>query len=544
MTTPAQPTAAWWPTPAWWTNPSWWKGAVFYQIYPRSFADTNGDGIGDLPGITAHLPAIAALGVDAIWLSPVFTSPMHDFGYDVADYRDIDPIFGTLADFDALLAAAHAQGLRIIIDQVYSHSSTDHPWFRASRQSRDNPYADYYVWADPSPDGTAPNNWLGVFGGGAWTWEPRRRQFYLHNFLVSQPDLNLHNPDVQEEILEIARFWLRRGVDGFRLDVANFYTHDQKLRNNPPAGTGTAIKPYDMQRHVYDRSRPETLPFIARLRAVLDEFPNRMAVAEIASDSPVQRMAEYTAGPDRLHTAYSFVFLTGPLTPARVAETLTNFRTQAPDAWPSWAFENHDVPRSLTRWGAGRPPAPWSKTLIALLTTLRGTAFLYQGQELGLPQADLPLEALRDPEGIEFWPEYKGRDGCRTPMPWTAGAPHAGFSSAPPWLPIPPEHRALNVASQNADPASTLNFTRRFLAWRRAQPALVTGDIAFLAVPEPLLAFTRGGGAGGFTLIFNLGTAPAYLAWRAQDVAFDLGATRSTHGWDVPVGCGIILVGA
>jgi alpha-glucosidase len=521
------------------TEAEWWRGAVIYQIYPRSFFDSNGDGIGDLAGITARLPYVAGLGVDAIWLSPIFTSPMRDFGYDVADYRDIDPIFGTLADFDAMLARAHALGLRVIIDQVYSHTSTDHAWFQASRRSRDNPHTDYYVWADPKPDGTPPNNWLGVFGGVAWAWEARRRQYYLHNFLVSQPDLNLHNRLVQDEILEIARFWLARGVDGFRLDVANFYTHDQALRDNPPSG-GSAVKPYDMQLHLYDRSRPETLPFIARLRAVLDAFPARMAVAELATSQPERRMAEYTGGPDRLHTAYSFVFLTGALTPERVAATLTGLAAQAPAAWPSWAFENHDVPRSVSRWGAGRPAALWARTLIALLTTLRGTAFLYQGQELGLNQADLPLEALRDPEGLEFWPAYKGRDGCRTPIPWEADSPHAGFTTGTPWLPVSDEHAALSVSTQGHDPDSTLHFVRRFLAWRRGIPALVTGDLVFLPAPPPLLMFTRG---GCFTLAFNLGLEPVCVPHAAAQAAFNLGATRAAGAWTLPVGCGIILAG-
>jgi len=527
------------------TKTPWWQGAVIYQIYPRSFADANGDGIGDLPGILAHLPYVAALGVDAIWLSPVFTSPMRDFGYDVADYRAIDPLFGTLDDFDALVAACHRAGLKIIIDQVYSHTSADHAWFQASRLARTGPYADYYVWADPKPDGTPPNNWLTVFGGGAWEWEPRRRQYYLHNFLLSQPDLNLHNPAVQEEILAIARFWLDRGVDGFRLDVANFYTHDPLLRDNPPCARADAIKPYDMQRHIHDRSRPETLPFIARLRAVLDAYPDHMAVAEISSDNPVARMAEYTSGPDRLHTAYSFVFLTGPLTPARVGRNVARLRAEAPDAWPSWAFENHDVPRSVSRWAGTRPPQKFARLLIALLTTLRGTAFLYQGQELGLPQADLPFEALRDPDGITFWPDYKGRDGCRTPIPWTDDAPNAGFSSATPWLPIPPDHRPLSVAAQEADPESLLHWVRRFLSWRRAQPALLTGEIHFLDLPTSLLGFTRGEGAEGFTLIFNLGEAEETFSWpgAAPHVAFDLGAMLKSRTAFLPAATGALLSG-
>ena len=521
--------------------PEWWRGAVIYQIYPRSFADSNGDGVGDLPGITARLPYVAELGVDGIWLSPVFTSPMRDFGYDVADYRGIDPLFGTLADFDALLAAAHSLGLRVIIDQVYSHTSSDHPWFQASRAGRAGPFADYYVWADPRPDGTAPNNWLGVFGGTAWEWEPRRRQYYLHNFLVTQPDLNLHNPEVQDALLDVARFWLDRGVDGFRLDVANFYTHDQELRHNPPVEDAHGVKPYDMQRHVYDRSRPETLPFIARLRRVLDSYDDRMAVAELATSQPVRRIAEYTTGPDRLHTAYSFVFLTGELTPCRVTETIATLLEAAPGAWPSWAFENHDVPRSLTRWGAKRPPLPWAKTMIAVLVTLRGTAFLYQGQELGLTQADLPFAALRDPEGRTFWPAYKGRDGCRTPMPWTDEAPHGGFSTAAPWLPMPAEHLALNAATQAADPDSILSFTQRLLRWRQTHPVLRAGSIEFFDLPGTLLGFRRFQGDAAITFVFNLSTTAAFFAATNADAAFDLGAVRVADGWDIGPGCGLVL---
>jgi alpha-glucosidase len=521
----------------------WWRGAVLYQIYPRSFADSDGDGVGDLRGIIQRLPYVAELGVDGIWLSPVFTSPMRDFGYDVADYRGIDPLFGTLDDFDALLAAAHALGLRVIIDQVYSHTSSDHPWFAASRASRTGAQADFYVWADPRPDGTPPNNWLSIFGGPAWEWEPRRRQYYLHNFLVSQPDLNLHNPEVQNAVLDVAHFWLCRGVDGFRLDVANFYTHDRKLRDNPPANAPHALKPYDMQVHLHDRSQPDTLPFIARLRGVLDAYPRRMAVAELATSQPVRRIAEYTEGADRLHTAYSFVFLTGALTPHRVIETVTALLAQAPGAWPSWAFENHDVPRSMSRWGGSWPHVAWAKTMIALLTTLRGTAFLYQGQELALTQAELPFEALRDPEGITFWPDYKGRDGCRTPMPWTGEAPYGGFSTAPPWLPMPAEHLALNATAQDADPDSVLTFTRRFLAWRRQHETVRSGSIRFFDLAPPLLGFCRGDGADALTFVFNLGTKPAEFPADARAASFDLGAVRGVRAWSIGVGCGLVLAG-
>jgi len=521
----------------------WWQGAVIYQIYPRSFADSNGDGVGDLAGIISKLGYVAALGVDAIWLSPVFTSPMRDFGYDVADYRNIDPIFGRLAEFDALLAAAHGLGLRVIIDQVYSHTSNDHPWFIASRACHSGDFADFYVWADAKPDGSPPNNWQSMFGGPAWTWEPRRRQYYLHNFLAAQPDLNFHNPLVQDAILDVARFWLARGVDGFRLDVANFYAHDAGLRDNPPAAAADAIKPYDMQLHVFDRSRPETLDFIARLRGVLDSYPERMAVAELATSQPVARMAEYTAGPDRLHTAYSFAFLAGALTPARVTRVVAGLREKAPAAWPSWAFENHDVPRSLTRWGQGRGPG-FARCLIALLATLRGTVFLYQGQELGLTQAALTFEALRDPDGIAFWPEYKGRDGCRTPIPWDGTVPCGGFTTGHPWLPVAAEHLALNVAAQADDPGSLLNWVRGFLAWRREQAVLVAGEIVFHALPPPLLGFTREMDGAALTLVFNLGDTEGRVALAAAPaIAFNIGA--EWRGGDVvlKVGSAVILEG-
>jgi alpha-glucosidase len=330
-----------------------WKGAVFYQIYPRSFQDSDGDGVGDLPGLLARLPYVASLGVDGIWLSPVFASPMRDYGYDISDYTAIDPLFGTLADFDAVVAECHRLGLMIIVDQVYSHTSTDHAWFEESRQDRTNPKADWYVWADPKPDGSPPTNWLAAFGGGMWEWDSRRRQYYLHNFLPSQPDLDLHNPAVQDAILEVARFWLDRGVDGFRLDVANCYTHDRQLRDNPPSGATKAVRPYFMQRHIHDRDQPETFEFAARLRALTDEHADRFLLAELASDDPEGAIADYTAGEDRFHTAYSFRFLSKPFGPAVIRRGVEDLFARAPHAWPSWAFSNHDFERVASRWGEG-----------------------------------------------------------------------------------------------------------------------------------------------------------------------------------------------
>jgi alpha-glucosidase len=478
----------------------WWRGAVIYEIYVRSFADSDGDGAGDLRGITGKLDYVRALGADAVWLTPFFKSPMADFGYDVEDYMDVDPQFGTLADFDALAAEAGRLGLKVVIDLVLSHTSERHPWFCESRKDWQNPKAGWYVWADPKPDGTVPNNWLSAFGGPAWQWDPRRRQYYLHNFLKEQPDLNLHQPAVQDALLEVARFWLNRGVTGLRLDAANFYMHDALLRDNPPwpkgrpyAGEGRDDNPYYWQRHLYDKSQPENLTFLRRIRQLLDRYPGAMAVAEVADDEPVVRTAEYVQA-GVLHTAYNFSFLGRSFDAGAVRTVLSEFEATAQGGWPSWAFSNHDSMRLVSRWPQPVDQTGLAKMLITLLVSMRGTAFLYQGEELGLPEADVPFERLRDPYGIAFWPDYRGRDGCRTPMPWTSEGPAAGFSQVEPWLPVPEEHRRLSVAAQAGDPASVLNHVRALLAWRRQRPALVTGDLQFQPGDGPVLAFRRTSG--------------------------------------------------
>jgi alpha-glucosidase len=488
----------------------WWRGAVIYQIYPRSFLDTNGDGVGDLAGVIAKLDYIAALGVDGIWLSPFYPSPMKDFGYDVSDYVGVDPLFGTLADFDALLAGAHARGLKVIIDQVWSHTSDKHSWFVESTSSRDNPKADWYVWADPKPDGTPPNNWLAVFGGASWTWSTTRRQYYLHNFLVEQPDLNLWRPEVRAAILDVARFWLDRGVDGFRLDVINFIVHDAELRDNPAADlNATPAQVTQMQRHVFDRSRPEALGFIAELRALTDSYGERMTVGEVVDNPPLPRQQEYVE-PGRLHTAYGFHMLTARRgTPALFVEALTSWADAA--GWPSWSLGNHDVARFASRLAADDPRA--TQTLMAALICLRGTIFLYQGEELGLPQAKVPFERLRDPYDIAAWPGGVGRDGARTPMPWQSDAPQGGFSSAAEtWLPVDEGQRSLAVDRQEGDPGAMLAFTRALVALRKATPALAVGDARVIAAPEGVLAFERLEGSERVLCVFELGGARASLA--------------------------------
>ncbi len=499
------------------SNNRWWRGAVIYQIYPRSFLDTNGDGVGDLPGIVERLDYIASLGVDAIWISPFFKSPMADFGYDIADYRDVDPLFGNLSDFDRLMAKAHSLGIRVMIDQVLSHTSIEHAWFRESRQSRDNPKADWYVWADAREDGTPPNNWMSLFGGVAWRWEPRRGQYFLHNFLSSQPDLNFHNPEVRAATLDNVAFWLERGVDGLRLDAINFCFHDAQLRDNPPkpedkrVGRGfSPDNPYAFQYHYYNNTQPENVTFLEDLRALLDRHGDTAALGEISSEDSLATTAEYTRE-GRLHMGYSFELLTDDFSAAYIRSTVEKLEAAMSEGWPCWAISNHDVQRAVTRWGGPHASDDFARMLVALVCSLRGSVCLYQGEELGLGEADVPYEALQDPYGITFWPNFKGRDGCRTPMPWT-GDELAGFSSARPWLPIPAEHVARNVALQEADPDSVLNAVRRFLRWRKEQPALREGDIRFLDAPEPILAFTRHLQGDTLLVAFNLSSAPVEWA--------------------------------
>ena len=491
-------------------DPDWWRGAVIYQVYPRSFQDSNGDGIGDLRGIVQRMDHIASLGVDAIWISPFFTSPMKDFGYDVSDYCDVDPMFGTLPDFDALITAAHGHGLKVMIDLVLSHTSDQHDWFAQSRSSRDNPRADWYVWSDPKPDGTPPNNWLSIFGGPAWQWDARREQYYLHNFLVSQPDLNFHCPDVQAALLDVARFWLDRGVDGFRLDTINFYTHDAQLRDNPPlapelrnATIAPQVNPYNHQEHLYDKNQPENLAFLRELRTLMNQY-GAAAVGEVGdAQRGLEIMGEYTAGDDLMQMCYAFEFLSNTQpTASEVASVIARVDEVASEGWPCWAFSNHDVVRHATRWALS-PDA--LRVMAVLLMCLRGSTCIYQGEELGLPEADVAFDDLQDPYGIEFWPEFKGRDGCRTPMVWAAQAENAGFGAGKPWLPVSAAQAALAVDRQQADPSALIHEYRRAIALRHAHPALRAGEQIAQTAAGETLCFVRETADEQVFCAFNLG---------------------------------------
>ena len=510
----------------------WWRGAVIYQIYPRSYQDSNGDGISDLAGIVQRLPYIAGLGVDAIWISPFFTSPMKDFGYDVSDYCGVDPMFGALADFDAVVDTAHRLGVRVMIDLVLSHTSDQHPWFKESRRDHVNPRANWFVWADAKPDGTPPNNWLSVFGGSAWEWDGKRMQYFLHNFLTSQPDLNFHEPAVQEALLDVERFWLKRGVDGFRLDTINFYFADKLLRDNPALpperrndSIAPAVNPYNWQEHIHSKNQPENLEFLRKFRAELEPY-GAAAVGEVGdAQRGLEIMAEYTSGGDKVQMCYPFELLQPKRATAEVlAETFARLEAAAPDAWPCWSYSNHDTVRHVTRWGLSVAAA---KAYATLLVCLRGSVCIYQGEELGLAEAEVAFEDLQDPYGIQFWPEFKGRDGCRTPMVWEPSNQNGGFSAGRAWLPVPPQHLARSVAAQEADADAMLHHYRRALALRHMHPALIRGAQSPVQATGDIAHFIRSDLTETLFVAVNLGETPTSIPLPAGDwsrIGADLGS--------------------
>jgi alpha-glucosidase len=543
------------------TAAPWWKGAAIYQIYVRSFCDGNGDGQGDFAGLTGKLDYIASLGMDGIWLSPIHPSPNRDWGYDVADYAGVHPDYGTPADFEALLHAAHARGLKVILDEVLAHTSDAHAWFAASRDGdpakRDWPKKDWYVWADPKDDGTVPNNWLSVFGGPAWSYQPARRQYYHHKFLRQQPKLNWMNEGAREAALAVLDLWLERGVDGFRLDVANAFLHDTRLRDNP-AIAADARGPVEwaaaanMQRHIHDSNLAENRAVLDVIRHRVEAFnnfelrpasPQRGAhEGEVPVASLAMRKAEgsekfvfgefseefersgcYLPSDTGLHAGYNFALLVAQTAGEVRAhlETLARF----PAHWPAISFSNHDVLRTATRFGAGS-----ARVMLALLAALRGTLLLYQGEELGLTEVPLRRDQLRDPVGDLYYPLFKGRDGCRTPMPWDSDAPHLGFTSGTPWLPPGPDHAALAVSRQEQNPDSTLAYARRVMAARGAHPALRLGTLELLAGPG--LAFIRRMGGEAIVCAFNIeeGDLVMDLADAGRDLGLGTGTARVEGG--------------
>lgn len=488
----------------------WWRGAVIYQVYIRSFCDSNGDGYGDFAGLLSKLDYIQKLGVDAVWLSPIHPSPNRDWGYDVSDHEGVHPDYGTLQDFATLLEGAHARGIRVVLDEVLCHTSDEHAWFRASMDGSDAK-KDWYVWADPRDDGTVPNNWLSVFGGPAWAYQPARRQYYHHKFLRQQPKLNWTNPAARSAALGVLKLWLERGADGFRLDVANAYLHDVTLADNPaiPARERTLVHwshAANMQQHLHDSNLFENRNELDIIRRTVETFEDRFVFGEFSEE--FERSGAYL-GPDQgLHAGYTFALLVASRLAPNYFRKHFEALAQHPGHWPCIAFSNHDVPRTVSRFGA--PPegnADLAKLMFALLCTLRGTALIYQGEELGLPEVDLRRDELRDPVGDLYYPVAKGRDGCRTPMPWDSAAPNLGFSSGKPWLPVGATHAPLAVSLQESDPDSTLNFARRVLSFRRQSATLRLGDIAFLDAEKPVLAFTRSYESERLLCVFNMGSS-------------------------------------
>jgi len=502
----------------------WWRYGVIYQIYPRSFADSNGDGIGDLPGITARLDHLndgtpGSLGVDAIWLSPFYPSPMADFGYDVADYTDVDPIFGTLDDFDRLVAEAHARGIRVIVDLVPNHSSDRHPWFLESRSSRDNPKRDWYVWADPKPDGSPPNNWISSFprAGRAWTFDERTGQYYLHSFTPQQPDLNWWNREVREAMDQVMRFWLERGVDGFRVDVAHKMARDPDLLDNPlidlgddaERGGGAEARIARLAKlHSVDRRDedwPEVHEILRRFRRTLDAYDDRMAVGEVYLLDLVKLARYYGSGQDEFHLAHNFVFLTQPWKAEAFHAVVDEFGGLLPaDAWPAWMLGDHDVSRIASRYDEGGNGQARARVAAMMLLTLRGTPFVYAGDEIGMTDGEVPADRVVDVDG---------RDPQRTPMQWD-GSPGAGFSTGDPWLPVGTSAATVNVAAQRDDPASMLCHYRRLIWYRKGSAALRAGGYRSLPdAPDGCYAYLRTAGDERLLVALNFTGQP--LEYRA-----------------------------
>ena len=474
----------------------WWQDGVFYQVYPRSFLDTNNDGIGDLPGVTARLDYLSGLGIDAIWLSPFYPTPDADFGYDISDHTQVDARFGTMQDFDNLLEKAHTCGIRVVLDLVLNHTSDRHAWFIESRSNLTNPKRDWYLWRDKK------NNWQSESGGSGWTYDAKTRQYFYHSYLPEQPDVNWHNPEVRKAQLDVVQFWLDRGVDGFRLDVFNVCFKDPEFKDNPAQ---FGLRKFDQQKHLYDSDRPEMIPLLNDLRTLLDGYPDTYAVGETFMPT-TEKSARYV-GDDLLHAAFSFDFSANkiffPWKPGWLLKQIDLRENIFQEArWPTTVMSNHDLPRAATRYSPNEDDSQ-AQLAMALLLTLRGTPFLYYGEEIGMRNIHLKRNQIMDPPGKRYWPLYKGRDGCRSPMQWD-GSTFAGFSSIQPWLPVHPDHNIRNVSSQEQTPDSLLNFTRKLISMRKKYPALQLGDFTPLAArSRQVLAYLRSFESQTILVAFN-----------------------------------------
>ncbi|MDB5575435.1 MAG: aglA [Bradyrhizobium sp.] len=486
---------------------SWWRHGIFYQVYPRSFQDSNGDGVGDLAGIIGRLPYLRSLGIDAIWLSPIFASPMADFGYDISDYTGIDPLFGTMEDFDALISAAHDSGLKLILDLVPNHTSDSHPWFVESRSSREAPKRDWYIWRDPAADGGPPNNWLSEFGGSAWQYDTATGQYYYHAFLAQQPDLNWRNPEVREAIYEVMRFWLRKGVEGFRVDVIWHLIKDTEFRDNPPNPHFHEGRPPNEKIVTrYSTDQPEVHDVIAEMRRVVDEFGARVLIGEVYL--PLHRLVAYYGNDlGGAHLPFNFALLSTLWSARSIEKIIADYEAALPaGAWPNWVLGNHDRPRVASR--VGREQA---RVAAMLLLTLRGTPTLYYGDEIGMHQVAIAPDQVRDPFEKNVPGIGVGRDGCRTPMQWDA-TPYAGFSASPPWLPLPDDFVHENVVNLEADALSILSLYKALIRLRKQLPELIEGDYLPIAADGDLLIYRRRSNGQAITVALNLGAEPILVA--------------------------------
>lgn len=500
----------------------WWQQGIIYQIYPRSFMDSNGDGVGDLPGILSKLDYLQWLGVDAIWISPIFPSPMADFGYDVSDYIGIHPLFGTLADFDRLVAAAHHRHLKVILDYVPNHTSDQHPWFIESRSSPHNPKRDWYIWRDPAPDGGPPNNWLSVFGGSAWEWERATGQYYYHAYLKEQPDLNWRHPVVQANMLDVLHFWLDRGVDGFRVDALRQLIKDEHLRDNPanPA-YHPGMAPYHSLLPIYSTDQPEVHDMIARMRRVVDRCNERLLIGELYL--PIERLVTYYGiDGSGVHLPFNFHLILVPWNARQIEALIKTYEAALPiNGWPNWVLGNHDQHRLASRIGPAQ-----ARVGAMLLLTLRGTPTLYYGDEIGMPDVAIPPELVQDPWEKNVPGLGLGRDPERTPMPWDS-SPKAGFTTGTPWLPIAADYQTINVAVERDDPTSMLMLYRRLIALRRATPALAVGSYVGLEAHGDMLAYMREYAGQRCLVVLNLGPEPQRFELRQAELQGQI--MLSTH---------------
>ena len=500
---------------------AWWQKGVIYQIAVPSFCDSDGDGMGDLRGIISNLDHIndgtpRSLGADAIWLTPINASPMLDFGYDVSDYLSINPRFGSAGDFLELLEKCHERGIRVIMDMVLNHTSIEHPWFVESRSSRDNPRRDWYVWRDGRAPGRRPNEWLAVVEGSAWEYDDDTRQFFYHAFLPFQPDLNWRNPKVREAMFDVVRFWLDRGVDGFRLDLVNFLYEDVLLRDNPRK---FGLRPYDWQVHLYDRSQPESLEAAKELRLITNGYEDRVLMGEVYTDTREDAVAYLGDGSDALHLSFYLDFAQRKWKAEGFRESVEWLEEHLPAAaWPCYYLNNHDLPRAYTRLGKGGDAEARARVAAAMMLTLRGTPILYYGEEIGMPMSKVPRRMMDDPIGKRFWPVPVGRDGARTPMQWN-GERNAGFSRGEPWLPVDPSYAERNVARQDRDPYSLLNWYRRLIRMRKERPSLLLGSYREIeGVPKGVFAYLRKYGKERTAVFLNFTSRDATVEFRAADL--------------------------